>query len=310
KVSAVDFATAEIRLPSSGKRPLASNPVIEERAGGDLGVKLANWQVTTAALAPAVAIDLLCNCAGRELLAPGIIAGADLLYWAAAMRFAGALAARHQFLPDLVQENDGFHARWRAAYPGRDDERRIALAGAMPSAVRALTPEIPTELLLREFLDVLIDELVRSSSPEKRSSGDGVHDRWLNALHSRDGRLAGEFGELQALEQQIREWQRPLSISSNAPYRLCFRLEEPEANNGADSWHVQYLMQARNDPSLLIPASNVWNGKPAKRSRSLIWNHAGFDPREHLLFSLGQASCMSPDIEQSLKSPVPSGYEM
>jgi SNF2 family DNA or RNA helicase len=305
-----DFTNAEVWLPSAGKRPLPSNPVIAESAGGERGVKLAKWRVTTAALAPGNALDLLCNCAGRDLLAPGILAGADLLYWAAAMRFAAALVARHQFLPDLVQENGGFRARWRAAYAGRAEERRHALAGAMPPIARALTPEIPIETLSREFLDTVIDELVRSSSPERRPFGDGVHDRWLTALHSPGGEVAGASDELQALARQIREWRRPLSITGNAPYRLCFRLEEPAADNGDELWRVRYLMQARNDLSLLIPAAAVWNEKPAKRSRPPIWNHAGFEPREHLLFSLGQASCVSPDIEQSLKSPVPGGYEL
>jgi hypothetical protein len=180
----------------------------------------------------------------------------------------------------------------------------------MPPIARALTPEIPIETLSREFLDTVIDELVRSSSPERRPFGDGVHDRWLTALHSPGGEVAGASDELQALARQIREWRRPLSITGNAPYRLCFRLEEPAADNGDELWRVRYLMQARNDLSLLIPAAAVWNEKPAKRSRPPIWNHAGFEPREHLLFSLGQASCVSPDIEQSLKSPVPGGYEL
>ena len=311
QASTKDFATGDAWLPSTGKRPVPSNAILSEIPDGSRA-KLAKWQVTTAALEPAAALELLCRCAGKELLLPGIIAGADLAYWSAAMRFGGALVARQQFLPGLVQENGGFHARWRAAYAGRDGERLRDLARAMPPATRALTPEMASDTLLRQFLDALIDELVRRSGERAalRPAGDGLHDRWINALHSDSGRVSGNIDELQALEQQIRAWQRPLAVASNAPYRLCFRLEEPESNDSAESWQVRYLLQARGDPSLLIPAASVWNENGRKKSQATIWSHAGFQPREHLLFSLGQASCVSPDIEQSLKSPVPSGYEL
>lgn len=309
RVSSGNLEDTDVWLPTLGKRPSPSNPVIGEIATGP-AAKLARWRVTTVLLEPASAIELLCRCVDKELLMPGIIAGADLIYWAAAMRFAGGLVARQQFLPDLVQENSGFHARWCAAYAGRDDDRRRTLAGAMPSAARALTPEIAADTLLRQFLDTIVDDLVRSACSAGRSSGNSLHDRWISALHSSDGHIAGTSGELQVLEHKIREWRRPLSIASNAPYRLCFRLEEPESDNGAGTWQVRYLLQARNDPSLLIPASGVWNGKASKRARSPIWNHAGFEPREHLLFSLGQASSISPEIAQSLQSPVPGGYPL
>ncbi len=305
-----DFTIAEVWLPSIGKKPLPSNPLIAEMP--DIGdAELANWRVTTAALKSPAALELLCNCAGKELLAPGIIAGADLAYWSAGIRFAGALAARHQFLPDLVQENSGFYARWRPAYSGRDGDRLRDLAAAMPSAARALTPDIARETLLRHFLDTFVDELVRSPSPAVRpTAADGLHDRWLSALHSPDSQVAGDFHELQALERQVREWRRPLAAAGNAPYRLCFRLEQPESNDSTGTWQVQYLLQARADPSLLIPASSVWNGNTASRAHSPIWNYSGFQPREHLLVSLGQASCISPEIEESLKSPVPSAYQL
>jgi SNF2 family DNA or RNA helicase len=305
RVSPTNIATAEVHLPSVRGAPLPSSPLIAEApVSGE--PKLAIWKVTTAALEPAAALELLCLCADKELLHAATIAGIDLTYWANAMRFAAALAARQQFLPDLVSENGQFHARWRAAYIGRDNDRRSALAAAMPPVARALTPEIAAETLLDDFVDTLLDELVRASSPSKEISGANLHDRWLTALHAPPGTLTGSDAELHALHLQVREWRRPIAIAANAPYRLCFRLEEPEPN-AIETWRVRYLFQARNDPSLLIPAEGVWN---LKGTKSQLWSQAGFQPREHLLFSLGQASGICPRIENSLKSPAPAGYEL
>jgi hypothetical protein len=305
RVSPTNIATAEVCLPSVRGAPVASSPLIAEPpASGE--PKIALWKVTTAALEPAAALELLCLCADKELLHAATIASIDLTYWITAMPFAAALAARQQFLPDLVSENGQFHARWRAAYIGRDNERRSALAAAMPPAARALTPEVAAETLLDDFVDTLIDELVRASSPSKQIFGAGLHDRWLTALHAPAGILTGSEAELHALHQQIREWRRPVAIAANAPYRLCFRLEEPEPD-ATEIWRVRYLFQARNDPSLLVPAETVWN---AKGTKSQLLSQAGFQPREHLLFSLGQASGICPRIEDSLKSPAPASYEL
>jgi len=307
-ISRSDLETSGVWLPSLRGGPLPSSPLLAPPSTGvkSGNPKLVRWNVTTAALQPAAALEFLCLCIDKELLHPATIAGVDLAYWAAAMRFAAALVARQQFLPDLVKEDARFHARWRPAYIGRDHDRRAALAVSMPPAARALTPEIAAETLLSNFLDAFVDELVRASSPVNPRNGVAIHDRWLAALHSSGGAVKGSEAELQALYQQVREWRRPISIAASAPYRLCFRLDEPQPD-ATEPWRVRYLLQARNDPSLLVPAETVWNPKARK---SALLSRAGFQPREHLLFSLGQASGICPRIEESLKSPAPVGYEL
>jgi SNF2 family DNA or RNA helicase len=306
EISRKDFRTEEVWLPSTAQEPALSSPLIAERLEKQ-PTKIAPWKVTIVALPPAAAIELLCFCASKELLQPGTVIGADLAYWAAALRWAGSLLTRQHFLPDLTQEDGEFRARWQAAYMGRDDDLRCKLAVAMPPAARALTPDLAADTLLRAFLDTVIDEQVRSSLAVRRQSGGELHDRWLAALHSADGKLSGPKTELQTLERQLREWRRPIAAVSTAPFRLCFRLEEPEERNDKAPWQVRYLLQARHDPSLLVPAENVWT---AKGTKSAVWRQPGFRAQEHLLFSLGQASGICPRIAESLQSPAPSGYEV
>src|SRR5579884_62548 len=300
------FETEEIPLPTARRQPIPSSPLIAE-IPTKARAKLASWKVTAAVLDPATALDVLCASAGQDLLRPGVVAAPDLSYWATALRFAGALASRQQFLPDLVRGDAGFHARWRAAPVGRDDERRSALAASMPPAARVFAADVSAVRLLTEFLDTMIDALVRQSAGQRRLGNDTVHDRWIAALYSRDGIVAGDESDLSALARQIHEWRRPVAISTASPFRVCFRLEEPQPGEQDDNWRVRYLLQARHDPSLLIPAGAAWT--PNGDASSVLKN-AGFDPREHLLLSLGQASAICPRIEESLKSPAPSGYDL
>ena len=121
--------------------------------------------------------------------------------------------------------------------------------------------------------------------------------------------------ELAAFARQILDWQRPVSITQASPFRLCFRLEEPENDvsrkttiaENTGTWFVRYLLQGIQDPSLLLPVSDCWNPKQTQKK---IFSKLNFNPSEYLLFSLGQVSRISPEVEQSLKTSHLSGYTL
>lgn len=306
KVPRVEAVSNEVLLPSLDAMPVRSSPLLGKEAQGKKAVALRPWWVETLSLRAPAALELLCLTTGKEMLETGVMAGADLAYWAAAMNFAGALVARQQFLPDLVREDGRFCARWRAVYLGRDDDRLHGLIAAMPHAARAITPGVSAAMLLTGFLDLFVDELIRSSSKAVQRSGPGLHDRWIEALHTPKAKVTGADEDLEAFEAQLRAWSRPLALSSAAPYRLCFRLEEPESDD-RPLWRVRYFLQARRDPSLLIPAESVWKLKGMKPP---VWAEGDFKWREHLLFSLGQAAAISPRVEESLRSATPIHHEL
>ncbi len=231
--------------------------------------------------------------------------------------------ARQQFLPGVDLSTQSPRARWEPIITGADASRLAQLARAMPAAVRALSqaPERPPEraasAALGEFLQAVVDHLVRAAAEpvaavaavprQKRPKAEkpafeSVHDRWMHALHTPDGALKGDRAEVETLAEQIRTWRRPIAAATAAPFRLCFRLEEPEAD--ADPWFVRYLLQASDDPSLLVPVADAWEPR-GKFSQVLKRN--GFKPREYLLSSLGRASAVSPAVEGSLKQARPAG---
>jgi SNF2 family DNA or RNA helicase len=338
---AVSPATAW--LPSTGDQPLASSPLIAEAPSADVRPALAPWRVTVIPLRSAEAVDLLCGCVDREVLGPGIIVSRDLAFWAKAMRFAGSLVARQQFLPDLEPVEDFYRARWRPVIAGADAARLSTLARAMPHACRALTttgadgpPATSAQRVLDQFIGEIVDYLVRSAVMEAGSSwlkgrnghvAESVHDQWLQALRGSDCVIDGGPPELAALAAQVCEWRRPISVSTLSPFRLCFRLEEPpeaarvngeaarkrgvisdlDVSISRSIWYVRYLLQSVDDPSLLIDVSEAWK---AKGGPAAALKRGKFNPREFLLSALGQAAGLSPEIEQSLKNTGPGGYDL
>ena len=328
-------------LPSIGDQPIASSPLIADSPSADVSPTLAPWRVTAIPLTSAEAVDLLCGCVGREVLGTGIIAGRDLTFWAQAMRFAGSLLARQQFLPDLEPVEDFYRAQWRPVFAGADAARFSTLAKAMPHACRALTttgsdgpPLTSAQRVLDRFIGEMVDYLARSAVREMGASranwrnshvAESVHDQWLQALRGPDGVIDDESPELATLARQVCEWRRPVSVSTLSPFRLCFRLEEPpeaaqgngesvrkrsvisdlEVSIGRSDWYVRYLLQSVDDPSLLIDVSDAWN---AKGRAAAALKRGKFNSREFLLSALGQAAGLSPEIEQSLKNTAPGGY--
>lgn len=293
-------------LPTCGGRAAPSSALLSD-APPEGACEIAPHTVTVVPLEDEYAIGVLAASIGKRLVSPGLLIGDDLAYWAAALRYAAELVVRGQFLPGVAQREGGYAARWR---PVCDAARLHALAKAMPPAARALTqkaatqpPEAPAETVLTAFLESIVDALVRADAPSRPVSVQSMHDQWMDALSSEAPVMLGSADELAQFARQVEEWQRPIQVSARAPFRLCFRLEEPKLDAGP--WRVQYLLQSVKDPSLLLPAEQVWEAK-AKAIAALRQDPAVL--REHLLVSLGQAAGISPHVDASLRSPAPGDY--
>ncbi len=308
-------------LPTAAGRPIASSPLIAEPPDATTAAALTPWVVAVLPLSPDEAVDLLGACLDRQTLAPGVVVGPTLAFWAAALRFAGALTAREQFLPDIAPTGKTWRTAWKPVLTGPEAERCSRLARAMPGACRAFTdradapPDRPAVAVLADFLGIMVDALVRSATAgsevavstrragRKAPKFDSLHDQWLYALRSPEGDLHAGAGELTRFAEQVRRWQRPVAVAAAAPFRLCFRLEEPEADD--EAWTVRYLLQAKDDPSLLIPAADAW---AAKGQAAAILRRGDFNHREYLLSALGQAAALCSPIEASLKAAAPDGF--
>ena len=302
-------------LPSNEQGALPSSPLLTEQPEERGTVRIAPWEVPALALTTEQAVAVLVAGIDRTTWGPGVVVGKTLAYWATVLRFAGALVARQQYLPGMVAEDDGttFRASWEPVLTGAERLQAERLARSMPHACRALNrdaadpPRSAASTVLAEVLGALVDHLVRTAAkPPGKSPGrfPSLHDQWVHALRTPDGRMTGDPQELARLAEQVRQWRRPVDVAASAPFRLCLRLEEPGSDSGKDAgrWRIAYLLQAIDDLSLLVPAEAVWKGRGREAA---ILGRDGFRPREYLLSALGQAATLCPRIEASLKSAAP-----
>ncbi len=345
-------AQATAWLPTCGTQPLPSSTLIGETPDSDEPPVHAPWRVEGISLDPSEALDLLSAYGQRGDGLHGVLGGPDLRFWIRAVRLAGSLVARQRYLPGTRFDEDGkLHACWQVVWITEDREYLERLAAAMPAAARALVlngesvPQQAAVTLLKRFVEQLVDQIVRSHQEPDAEDGavsvspslfagevpDGtVHDRWLAALRSQQTAIKSKDAELEDLSEQIREWRKPLDVAVGAPFRLCFRLEEPAppkedprarkhgrrngkarmreaARPGQRRWYVRYLLQGTDDPTLLVPTADAWILR-GRKAASL--QRSGYDVHQTLLISLAQASGVCPKIEMSLRSRKPSGYSL
>ena len=308
-------------LPSRNDAPVPSGPMAGPMPKSRARPRLRPWTVATLRLCPGEAVDLLRRCHGKRVLKPGVVIGADLAFWAHALRLAASLTARQQFLPGLSQRGGRTTAEWMPLFIGDDAMRLAQLAGLMPASARSLTdpgatspPDMASQAALREFIDAHVDHLARNGrnpGDQEQPSIDSAHDAWLFALGHTNPEVRGNPAELQQLRRQVADWQRPIAIAANSPYRLCFRLEEPPEHEPEErpqalrqgDWYLRFLLQPHDDHSLLLPAEAVWKNE-------VNLPLPDFNPAEFLLSSLAHAGSACPPINDSLKLRRPSGKSL
>ncbi len=106
--------------------------------------------------------------------------------------------------------------------------------------------------------------------------------------------------DIDSLYGQIRAWHRHLIDQAWTNFRLALRLEEPERQNSP--WTLRFLVQDLKDPSLIIPASEIWKHKKGAGQKKYFRY-----PAQNLIAGLGRAATIFPPIKKGLNVPEP-GY--
>ena len=315
-------ATRVILLPSGADAPRLPSWLLPDADESEAELHLAPWRVPGLALDLLSALDLLIALplggAGRQQW------GTDLRYWSLVAKLGLDLLARHKYLPGMAEEGGEYRALWLPVLDEPHDRARLrVLAGAMPPVCRALfagSAEKKTELalaphaLLDRFLKQLIDRAVREWGrgrlDRRRKPPAGVAGAWWSALWDGDGRIevpVARRRELARLFDAWSGWMAQLRGAAEAAFRLCFRLEPPEMDPESGQvispdWVLRYMLQASDDPSLLVPAEKVWRARGGSLS---ILDRKFEGAQERLLAGLGLAARLFPPVVKSLRTARP-----
>lgn len=317
-----EYRVIPITLPTNEGGP-AGSPFVRdpEDDRGAAATAPAPWRVEALLLDAARAIDVLPLLAGGHAGA-GLIPADDLVFWSHAAAFVLDLLARERFLPMIERDRRRYVARWRALLDDWDDAVRLAsLARAMPPVAgvatwKSGTPAPEPRDLLNGFVRIGVDAVARKAMGTlrvaKAAYAWSATETWLESLGAeRQGQAFG-YWNLGSMYPQISTWAAPVlgDGGQTAPFRLCLRLEAPEPVEGAPvagaaagPWKLSYLLQATDDPSLLVTAAEVWQ-RP--RAISGLLRGRLDEAQDLLLQGLGRAARLLPPVEASLSSPAPN----
>ncbi len=262
--------------------------------------------------APADAVHFLNALPASPDIPQDTLLGDDLIWWIAAARLVLELLAGQRYIPAIKQmDTQTFYALWQPVLDRPEDAARIAhLVKAAPPVVRAYLPaELqgepdlpPVSWILEDFLSTVIDASVRTwQSPGRRPlAGDDVAINWLNALFSENPKIEGPYFSLSSLNRAHKAWLQQLQAAGDANFRTCLRLDVPKTPD--QPWSLDFLLQAKDDPSLVIDADTVW--KSGDKTMTYL-AHRFEHPQEKLLTALGYAARIFPPLENSLKERQP-----
>ena len=321
---------AVVQLPSASDSPQASPGLMREaeEGRGQSKLKLSSWQVDALVIPPADVPGFLIGLLSEGDTTPGIKIGADLRFWSLAARFALELLACQRYVPALLKQDNGYLAVWQPQLSDPADEARLnKLVEAMPPVCMAVTrtkgkneslaATAAPRALLCNFLSTVVDAFARDYADYGRryysDTSSTTARAWLDALVEDSPVIQESDANLSAFYEQYRAWAEPVSgTASGDTLRICFRLDPPPSDEDAQDlvvpkaesldWALRYFLQATDDPSLLVPAEQVWR----ERGSTLKFLNRKFDaPQERLLTGLGQASRIFTPIEASLRAARP-----
>ncbi len=200
-----------------------------------------------------------------------------------------------------------------ADQPGAEELLTSFLNQAVDDSVRATLPKgwgtkqiprasSPEAQLAQQWLRSL-----GAAAPKNRKSADGSRRKSAESVNATP--LVGAATDLERFSAHVHTWLASIRPpGSDAAFRLCLRLTEPNAapTNGED-WRLDFLLQATDDPSLLLPSEQVWKAGPGV---ARFLERRFENPQERLLAELGRASRVYPLVDRGLETACPAGMTL
>lgn len=324
----------ELMLPSASDAPLPSPAMaVDDDPPAWEGFDV--WTVPALAARGPVLVDLMDALSERPL---ELRFGDTISYWRSVHALAEQFAAEGHVLPAVRTTGARPAACWRARPSTSEHFSNLRLLReAIPPVARAVVRRTesdstvddepaPSVTNAREVLSAALNALVNAAvrdrlvdydaSPTGVSSG--THDRWYRALAGPDNRFDASPDELSQLQTELDDWSKNWGFVDERGVRLSFRLHPP-LGDGEDAdgdepitvpdgpWRVEFLLQAADDPTLIVDAETVWSS--TGRTGEILDRRLEH-PQEKLLEELGRALPLFSALERALDCSKPTGMEL
>ncbi|MFI5265986.1 MAG: SNF2 helicase-associated domain-containing protein, partial [Chloroflexota bacterium] len=217
----------------------------------------------------------------------------DAVFWSRLVGDALALVASGRFVPRLVSVPGGAAFRWSPLIEYGSELARVdEFTRSMPDSARAGAPDAALHTVVTEVLARLVDGLVRTSAAARREPAlAGPSLQTLRALT----RLGPEAVLPQAVVAQLGTAGSETSLPARVTFRVTPASDAP--------WTIDFFLQDRRDPSVLVPAAAVWRRDAASVRHFAAYGH---DAEELLLRGLARAGRVSDLIRRTLDEPAPA----
>ena len=260
-----------------------------------------SWRVEGLALGPAAAAAWL---SALPLSGDHPDLADELRWWSHLQRWSMSLIARGRLLPQVEDQ----HARWVPLLNREGDRRRLEEMSARLPQVATCAMTIATlscrrpgsgRLRVASLLEALLDGRLRHEFTVAHQGLDPLLAAWQRSLGKGDGRLSLHEEDSQRLGIASHHWREGVA-GRVAPARACLELLTPAADE--DLWELRFSLQAEADPSLRLPASQVWavGDSPLQLGEMEV-----SQPGELLLEGLGRALQVFEPIERGLDLAAP-----
>ncbi len=307
--------TLRLELPTGVYGPQPSPELIHhwDLVEGDTPTQPDTWRIEAVSLTPTQAMSFLLGLLTQDHWPGDLAPGNDCLYWQAATWFVMDLLQQEKFKPS----RDGYTAYADLTSPV-DQNRQSALQQIIPALSLAqsdVTPDQRTpEYLVKAFINIMVGAM---GGAWYQTAYSGLWGTLRDKMYQWLLKEQDEIQEQAALRpynlhlhRHYSQWCHQHPADDSQEFRLALHLispEEPVATAEEPDWRLEYALQSRSDPSLLIPAEQVWQakGNPLKRlSRN-------FKARQkQLLADLGTAARFFIPLQPSLQSAQPVAAEL
>ncbi|MGB5770386.1 MAG: DEAD/DEAH box helicase [Crocosphaera sp.] len=254
--------------------------------------------------------------------------GEDLKFWTHIYRWSLDLLTRGKYLPGIEAEKAGnCSGVWYPLLDSLLDQKRFSqFTQLMPNVCLAHINftasqqiySVTKQVIILDFLSAIINQHIRQFSPVSISQNLFIQ-KWLQSLTEKNCEFAAAELESKRLTNALNNWISSLEEYVITPsnyqlgvnqFRVCFQLETPQEKKKkleAENWHLNYCLQALDDPKFIINAQTIWQHPVT----TLSWeNRTISNPQETLLKGLGLASRLYYLIEDSLQESNPSVCEL